>query len=134
MLWKSQPMFTAMHWVPQQCVSLQVPLLAATTFLVNKVFVEHNWDDKQAYVTDAEEDIHQKIHKLFVKTKLLDFTSAKQLAKGDKFKQQVDEAEEACTKAEKTPAGQQAAENDASAEGLSGKKRRKLGKRLSDVE
>jgi hypothetical protein len=69
----------------------QVPLPATTAFLVLNVFLGDNWDEKEAYVTDEEEVIHQNIHALFVKAKvaMAKFQQVKQIAWG-KLKQQLE--------------------------------------------
>lgn len=68
----------------------QVPLPATTAFLVLKVFVGDNWHDKEAYVTDDDEVIHQNIHALFDKATGLAMAKQVAVANWDKFKQQVE--------------------------------------------
>jgi hypothetical protein len=112
----------------------QVALPKTTTFLADRVFIDTNWDDKLAAITDSDEDVFVRVHKLFIKARLLNFNTARDLAKSEMFKDRVHNAGDLplLEAGANSKTGQQD-QTDASAQNHKAKKR-KLGLRLSDVE
>ena len=111
----------------------QVALPKTTTFLADRVIIENNWDDKLAVITDSDEDVFVRVHKLFIKAKLLNFNTARDLAKSEMFKDRVHNAGD--LPVQDAGINSKAAQQDTTDTGFQKTaKKRKLGLRLSDVE
>mmetsp|Transcript_121854 Transcript_121854/g.389672 ORF Transcript_121854/g.389672 Transcript_121854/m.389672 type:complete len:309 (+) Transcript_121854:68-994(+) len=106
-----------------------VPVPDDRIFKVDIVWIQNNWDDKAAYVTheDGEETL-LKLHKLFCKHDKLKISTAKDLSKIPKFKDQILEAEEVIV-----AAGASASSSSSSRMVPSSAQKRRLSKKISDV-